>query len=135
MDVLGLHHVALAVADLDGAIDTYERLYGGQLELREHVDHQGVEAAYLRLGAGRVELLAATDPDTPVGRFLERRGEAMHHLALEVEDVGKAIGQLRDSAAELIDEAPRTGLGGHEVAFIQPDSQHGVLIEVVSNGR
>lgn len=135
MDVLGVHHVALAVADLDEAIDTYERLYGGQLELREHLDHQGVEAAYLRVGTGRIELLAATDPETPVGRFFERRGEAMHHLALEVEDVGKAIGQLRDSAAELIDEVARPGLGGHEVAFIQPDSQHGVLIEVVSNGR
>ena len=134
MNVLGVHHVALAVADLDEAIDTYERLYGAQLELREHLDHQGVEAAYLRLGAGRIELLAATGLDTPVGRFLERRGEAMHHLALEVGSVSEALEQFRGSGAELIDDGPRPGLGGHDVAFIHPESQHGVLIEVVSDG-
>src|SRR5215216_6325745 len=92
--VLGVHHVAMAVEDLDEAIDSWERLYGARVEARGRMEDQGVDAAYLQLGSGRVELVSALGPDTPVGRFLASRGPAMHHVALEVDDLGSAIGEL-----------------------------------------
>jgi methylmalonyl-CoA/ethylmalonyl-CoA epimerase len=130
----GIHHLGVAVDDLDGAVATYERLFGAELEHRERVDDQGVEAASLRIGADRVELLAALDEDTPVGKFLAKRGPGMHHVAYEVDDVGAALVELTAEGAELIDERPRRGLFGLEVAFVHPDSVHGVLAEIVSGG-
>jgi methylmalonyl-CoA epimerase len=124
----------MAVDDLDQALATYERLFGARLEQREAVSDQGVEAASLRIGGDRVELLAALGEDTPVGRFLAKRGPGMHHVAYEVDDVGEALDELVSEGAELIDERPRRGLFGLEVAFIHPDSVHGVLAEVVSGG-
>ncbi len=130
----GIHHLGVAVLDLDGALDTYVRLFGGSLEHRDTLAEQGVEAASVRLGEGRIELLAALAEDTPVGRFLAKRGEGMHHVAYEVGDVGAALDQLAAAGAELIDEEPRPGLFGLQVAFVHPDSVHGVLSEVVSRG-
>jgi methylmalonyl-CoA epimerase len=130
----GIHHLGVAVADLDEAVATYERLLGAELEHRELVPDQGVEAASLRVGAGRVELLASLGEETPVGRFLAKRGPGMHHVAYEVEDVGEALGELSAQGAELIDEQPRQGMFGLEVAFVHPDSMHGVLAEIVSGG-
>jgi methylmalonyl-CoA/ethylmalonyl-CoA epimerase len=130
----GIHHLGLAVADLDEAVATYERLLGARLEHRELVPDQGVEAASLRVGDGRVELLASLGEETPVGKFLAKRGPGMHHVAYEVEDVGEALGELSAEGAELIDERPRRGMFGLEVAFVQPDSMHGVLAEIVSVG-
>ena len=127
----GIHHLGVAVDDLDGALETYERLFGAELEHRETVEEQGVEAASLRIGAGRVELLAALGEDTPVGKFLSKRGPGMHHVAYEVDDVGAALAGLAEAGAQLIDEAPRPGLFGLEVAFVHPDAVHGVLTEVV----
>jgi methylmalonyl-CoA/ethylmalonyl-CoA epimerase len=127
-----IHHVGLAVADLDAAIETYTGILGGAVEHRAVVVEQGVEAASILLGTGRVELLAPTGPDTPVGRFLERRGPGMHHIAYEVSDVAAALGELRAAGAELIDGRPREGLFGLEVAFVHPSSVHGVLTEVVA---
>ena len=132
MEPHGIHHLGVAVDDLDGAVATYERLFGARLEHRETVADQGVEAASLRVGSSRVELLAALGDDTPVGRFLAKRGPGMHHVAYEVDDVGAAIGQLAAEGVELIDERPRRGLFGLEVAFVHPDAVHGVLSEVVS---
>jgi methylmalonyl-CoA epimerase len=126
-----VHHVGLAVEDLDAALDTYERLFGARLEYRTRVDEQGVEAASIRVGESRLELLGALDDDTPVGRFLARRGPGMHHVAYEVEDIRAALAHLSDAGAELIDETPRRGMFGLEVAFVHPDSVHGVLSEVV----
>src|SRR5216117_1904994 len=100
----------MAVADLDEAVRTYERLLGGRLEHRAKVEEQGVEAASLRVGEGRIELLAALGADTPVGKFLARRGPGMHHVAYEVDDVGEALDELSAKGAELIDERPRRGL-------------------------
>ena len=134
MEPQGIHHVGMAVDDLDQALATYERLFGARLEHREAVADQGVEAASLRIGADRVELLAALGEDTPVGRFLANRGPGMHHVAYEVDDVGEALDDLVAKGAELIDERPRRGLFGLEVAFIHPDAVHGVLAEVVSDG-
>ena len=132
MEALGLHHVAVAVADLDEAISVYTRLYGARVELREQVPEQGVEAAYLRVGSDRVELLAPTGEDTPVGRFLARRGPGMHHLAFAVASVAETLDGLAAAGASLIDTEPRRGVGGHQVAFVHPESQLGVLVEVVS---
>jgi methylmalonyl-CoA/ethylmalonyl-CoA epimerase len=130
----GIHHLGVAVHDLDDALETYVRLFGGSLEHRDTLAEQGVEAVSVRLGEGRIELLAALAEDTPVGRFLARRGEGMHHVAYEVGDVGAALDELAAAGAELIDEKPRRGLYGLQVAFVHPDSVHGVLSEVVSRG-
>jgi methylmalonyl-CoA epimerase len=134
VEARGIHHVGVAVADLDEAVRTYERLLGGRLEHRERVEDQGVEAASMRLGEGRVELLAPLGAETPVGRFLAKRGPGMHHVAYEVSDVGAALAELAAAGAELIDAEPRRGMFGLEVAFVHPESVHGVLSEVVSGG-
>jgi methylmalonyl-CoA/ethylmalonyl-CoA epimerase len=134
VETRGIHHVGLAVDDLDEAVRTYERLFGGRVEHRARVEDQGVEAASMRVGAGRVELLAALGEDTPVGRFLAKRGPGMHHVAYEVEDVRAALRDLAGCGADLIDAQPRQGMFGLEVAFVHPDSVHGVLTEVVSSG-
>ena len=133
MQVLGVHHVAMAVEDLDEAIDTWQRLYGARVELRGRLEDQGVDAVYLRLGSGRVELVSALGPETPVGRFLASRGPAMHHVALEVEDLGAAIDELERNGANVLDSEPRRGLGGHAVSFVHPESHHGVLTEVLEH--
>jgi methylmalonyl-CoA/ethylmalonyl-CoA epimerase len=134
VEARGIHHVGVAVADLDEAVRTYERLFGGRLEHRARVDDQGVEAASMRVGDSRVELLAALGDDTPVGKFIAKRGPGMHHLAYEVDDVESALADLTEQGAELIDAAPREGLFGLEVAFVHPDSVHGILSEVVARG-
>ena len=134
MGVRGIHHVGVAVSHLDEAIATYERLFGARVEYRDSLAEQGVEAAALLVGEGRVELLEPTGDDTPIGRFLARRGPGMHHVALETDDVEAAVRELSEVGAQLIDEAPRRGLYGLEVAFVHPDAVHGVLTEVVSVG-
>lgn len=134
MEPRGIHHLGVAVDDLDEALSTYERLFGAQLEHRETVPEQGVEAASLRIGANRVELLASLGEETPVGKFLASRGPGMHHVAYEVDDVGAALDELAANGAELIDDRPRRGLFGLEVAFVHPDAVHGVLAEIVSVG-
>jgi methylmalonyl-CoA/ethylmalonyl-CoA epimerase len=134
MEPRGIHHVGVAVADLDEAVRTYERLFGGRLEQRSLVEEQGVEAASVHVGEGRVELLAALGADTPVGRFLARRGPGLHHVAFEVADIRAALAGLAEAGAELIDAEPRHGMFGLEVAFVHPESVHGVLSEVVSRG-
>jgi methylmalonyl-CoA epimerase len=130
----GIHHVGVAVTDLDEAIATYERLFGATVEHRDALAEQGVEAAALLVGEGRVELLFPTGEDTPVGRFLARRGPGMHHVALETDDVAATVRELSEAGAQLIDATPRRGLYGLEVAFVHPDAVHGVLTEVVSGG-
>jgi methylmalonyl-CoA/ethylmalonyl-CoA epimerase len=132
VEVRSVHHVAFAVTDLDEALETYQRLFGARIELRGRMDDQGVEAAYLRIGDGRVELVSALGEDTPVGRFLAKRGPGMHHVAYEVADVAAALCSLASEGVEVIDAEPRPGLGGHEVSFVHPDSVHGVLVEVIS---
>jgi methylmalonyl-CoA epimerase len=127
-----LHHVGVAVESLEEGLSTYLALLGATVEHRALVPDQGVEAASVLVGTSRVELLAPTAEDTPVGRFLAKRGPGLHHVAYEVDDVAAALGDLRAAGAELIDEAPRAGLFGLEVAFVHPSSVHGVLTEVVS---
>jgi methylmalonyl-CoA/ethylmalonyl-CoA epimerase len=130
----GIHHLGVAVDDLDSALETYERLFGAKVEHQATIDGQGVRAVSLRIGDGRVELLEALGQDTPVGRFLAKRGPGMHHVAYEVNDLRATLAELTREGAELIDREPRAGLFGLEVAFVHPDSVHGVLSEVVSVG-
>jgi methylmalonyl-CoA/ethylmalonyl-CoA epimerase len=133
--VKGIHHVGVAVIDLDEAIETYGRLFGAELEHRDTVSEQGVEAAAVRVGESRIELLAATEEDTPVGRFLARRGPGMHHVAYEVDDLESELAALGERGVELIDHEPRPGMYGLRVAFVHPDAADGVLAELVSDGR
>jgi methylmalonyl-CoA/ethylmalonyl-CoA epimerase len=135
MQPLGIHHVGVAVANLDEAVESYALLLGGTLEHREVLPDQGVEAASMLLGGSRIELLAPTDQNTPVGRFIAKRGPGMHHIAYEVEDVRDTLADLAAAGAELIDVVPRLGLFGLQVAFVHPDAVHGVLTEVVSIAR
>jgi methylmalonyl-CoA/ethylmalonyl-CoA epimerase len=130
----GIHHLGVAVHDLDEAVDTYERLFGAEIEHRGAVEDQGVEAAAILVGSGRVELLAPLGAETPVGKFLANRGPGMHHVAYEVDDVQAELDRLSAEGAELIDAEPRRGLFGLQVAFVHPDAVHGVLTEVVSVG-
>jgi methylmalonyl-CoA/ethylmalonyl-CoA epimerase len=135
MHPLSVHHIGHAVTDLDAAVDTYERLLGATLEHRETVPDQGVEAASMHVGASRIELLSPLGADTPVGKFLEKRGPGMHHVAYEVTDIRAALADAAASGAELIDEQPRVGLFGLQVAFIHPGSVDGVLVELVSQSN
>jgi methylmalonyl-CoA/ethylmalonyl-CoA epimerase len=130
----GIHHLGVAVEDLDEAVETYRTVFGADLEHRETVPAQGVEAAAVRVGAGRVELLRPLDEDTPVGKFLANRGPGMHHVAYEVSDLRGELRQLAEQGVELIDEEPHEGLFGLEVAFVHPHATHGVLAELVASG-
>jgi methylmalonyl-CoA epimerase len=132
--VTGLHHVGIAVEDLEQAIETYERLFGAEVEHRESLTDQGADVALLRVGGSRVELLAAHGPETPVGKFLAGRGPGMHHVAFEVEDVEAELTRLSAAGAELVDEHPRRGILGHEIAFVHPAATGGVLAELVGRG-
>jgi methylmalonyl-CoA/ethylmalonyl-CoA epimerase len=133
VEALRIHHVGLAVEDLDDALATYERLFGASVEHRGTLADQGVEAVSVRLGEGRVELMASLGEETPVGKFLAKRGPGMHHVAYEVADLPAALQELAGRGAELIDDAPRSGLFGLQVAFVHPDSMHGVLSELVTD--
>ena len=135
MAVRGIHHVGIAVDDLDVAIERYASLFGATLEHRDRVEDQGVEAASLRVGGSRVELLAPLGADTPVGRFLAKRGPGMHHVAFEADDVATELERLKADGAELVDEVPRRGLFGLQVAFVHPEATGGVLAEFVSDDR
>ena len=128
----GIHHVGIAVRDVAAATALYAVLTCGSVLHEATVEEQGVHAVALRVGTGPfVELMEPTGADTPVGRFLAKRGEGMHHVAYEVADVGAEIGRLRQAGLTLIDEAPRPGLFGLQVAFVHPDSVRGVLCELV----
>ncbi len=129
MAVRGINHVGLAVDDLDGAVADYERLFGAVVEGRGEGD--GLRGVMLRVGGGRVELLASDDVESPIGKFLARRGPGMHHIAYSVDDIRAELRELDARGVDLIDAEPRVGLFGHEIAFAHPDAVHGVLTELV----
>jgi methylmalonyl-CoA/ethylmalonyl-CoA epimerase len=124
-------HIGVAVEDLDAAIALHEEVYGMAVAHREVVEEQGVEAVLLDVGENHVELLRPLDGETPVGRFLSKRGPGLHHVAYQVSDVQATLDALRDRGLRLIDEAPRIGIRGSRVAFLHPDSSGGVLTEIV----
>jgi methylmalonyl-CoA epimerase len=129
----GIHHVGIAVDDLESAIGRWTALFGATLEHRERVEDQGVEAASLHIGGSRIELLAALGDETPVGKFLAKRGPGVHHVAFETADLGAELARLKADGVELIDAVPRRGMFGLQVAFVHPDATGGVLAEFVGN--
>ena len=128
-----IHHLGIAVDDLEIAISRWTALFGATLERRERVEDQGVEAASLSIGGSRIELLAPLGDETPVGRFLAKRGPGMHHVAFETDDVAAELARLRADGVELIDETPRRGMFGLQVGFVHPEATGGVLAEFVGN--
>jgi len=128
-----IHHVAYAVADIDSAVSELGGRFGLQVDVREVLEDQGVEAAALAAGSSQIELISPLGPDGAVARFLERRGPGLHHVAFAVDDLEAALHQLRADGAELIDETPRRGLGGHLIAFVHPRSSAGMLTELVQD--
>ena len=126
-----IDHIGVAVEDLDEAIQLYGERLGMPLEHRETVEEQGVEAVLLGVGEGHVELLRPLDPDTAVGKFLERNGPGLHHVAYGTDDIESTLEAVRGAGLQLIDERPRTGIRGSRVAFLHPKSTGGVLTELV----
>ena len=126
-----IDHVGVAVEDLEGAIALYEGTFGMPLAHRETVEAQGVEAALLDVGDGHVELLKPLGPDTPVGKFVAKRGGGLHHVAYAVADIDAALEELKNRGVELIDSEPRVGIRSSRVAFIHPRSTGSVLTELV----
>ena len=126
-----IDHIGIAVDDLDAAIALHEQTYGMRTVHRETLAEQGVEAVLLDVGENHVELLRPLGDDTPVGRFLAKRGPGLHHVAYRVDDVDAALRALREQGMRLIDEEPRTGIRGSRVAFLHPAASGGVLTELV----
>ncbi|MFP5361777.1 MAG: methylmalonyl-CoA epimerase [Thermoleophilia bacterium] len=124
-------HIGVAVEDLDASLELYERDYGMTLVHRETVTEQGVEAVLLDVGENHIELLAPTGPDTPVGKFIAKKGPGMHHVAYQVDDIEATLAALKDAGLKLIDETPRSGIRDSRVAFLHPKTAGGVLTEIV----
>jgi methylmalonyl-CoA epimerase len=124
-------HIGVAVEDLEASLELYERDYGMKLVHREIVAEQGVEAVLLDVGENHIELLSATSPDTPVGKFLAKKGPGMHHVAYQVDDIEATLAALKKSGLRLIDETPRTGIRDSRVAFLHPATAGGLLTEIV----
>ena len=128
-------HIGVAVEDLDAALALYERDYAMTLVHREVIEAQGVEAVLLDVGENHVELLAPLADDTPVGKFLAKRGPGMHHVAYQVTDIEATLASLREAGVRLIDEQSRDGIRGSRVAFLHPKSSGGVLTEIVQPAK
>jgi methylmalonyl-CoA/ethylmalonyl-CoA epimerase len=126
-----IDHIGVAVEDLDEAVMLYSRQLGMPLQHRETVEEQGVEAVLLGVGEGHVELLRPLGPETAVGRFLERNGPGLHHVAYGTDDIDSALDAVREAGLRLIDEQPRIGIRNSRVAFLHPKSTGGVLTELV----
>jgi len=126
-----IHHVGIAVADLDESIERYRAALGAELVHRAVNEKEGLEAAFLRTGEGEVELMTATRPESPVGKFLAKRGPGLHHVAYGVTDIAGALADARAAGLELIDSEPRMGMHGSLIAFVHPRSMSGVLTELV----
>lgn len=126
-----IDHVGIAVENLDEAVAMYRDRLGMGEQHRETVEEQGVDAVLLEVGEGHVELISPLTPGTDVGRFLERNGPGLHHVAYQTEDIDARLGELRDQGVRLLDDEPRTGIRGSRVAFVHPKSTGGVLTEIV----
>lgn len=129
--VRGIHHLGIAVNSIEDALSVYRDALGFEVEHSEQMDDRGLKLAMLRAGDGEVELLEPTDPASTVGRFVQKRGEGIHHVALQVKNIDKVLGDLKETGIRLIDEEARPGAGGTRVAFLHPKTAHGVLIELV----
>ena len=127
-----LDHIGIAVTDIEKAVEMFRNVFGSPPCEIEQIDDQGVKATLIEVGQTRIELLEPLSPDSPVGKFIQNRGEGLHHLALNVSDIALKLGKLKDHDIRLIDQSPREGLSG-TIAFIHPASVFGVLTELVEN--
>ncbi len=126
-----IDHVAIAVHDLEAAIAYYAEAFGAEVEHREVVDSDGVDEALIKVADSYIQLTAATRPDSPIAKFLEKRGEGLHHVGYRVDDCAAALASLVEAGGRAIDEAPRPGSRGTTVAFVHPKGSFGTLIELV----
>jgi len=126
-----IHHIGVAVADLDESIRLYRNALGAELVHRAASETEGLEAALLRIGDSEIELMAPLRDDSPVGKFIAKRGPGLHHVAYGVTDIDAALAAARETGLELIDTEPRVGLNGRRIAFVHPKSMGGVLTEFV----
>jgi methylmalonyl-CoA/ethylmalonyl-CoA epimerase len=126
-----IDHIGVATDDLEGAVALYEGMLGMPVAHRETVESQGVEAVLLDVGEGHVELLSPLGPETPVGKYLDKRGPGLHHVAYAVGDIDEVLSRLKEAGVEMIDSEPRQGIRDSRVAFVHPRSTGGVLTEIV----
>jgi methylmalonyl-CoA/ethylmalonyl-CoA epimerase len=132
--ILGVHHVGIAVADLEAAVERYRRTLGIEPSHRERVEEQGVDEVLFDVGDSSIQLLGALGAETPVGRFLAERGPGVHHVAYRVQDVASTLETLRSEGVRLVDEVPRRGSRDTTIAFVHPRDMGGVLVELVQTG-
>lgn len=130
MKTISVDHIGIAVKSIDEALKFWEETLGIKCTGREEVAEQRVVTAFLPLGGTEIELLEPTSPESPISKFIESRGEGIHHLALKVEDIEAALKELKDKDIRLIDEKPRCGAGGAKIAFVHPKAAGGVLLEI-----
>jgi methylmalonyl-CoA/ethylmalonyl-CoA epimerase len=123
-------HIGIAVKDLEETLKLYTEVLGLRLENTEVVEEQKVKVAFLPVGDTEIELLESTDPEGPIGRFIETKGQGVQHIAFRVDDIEKAIEEMKNKGLRMIDEKPRYGAGGAKIAFLHPKSTNGVLIEL-----
>ncbi|MGA9121186.1 MAG: methylmalonyl-CoA epimerase [Bacteroidota bacterium] len=133
MSITHIEHIGIAVKDLDSAIAFYEKTYGLRCYGIEDVADQHVRTAFFRVGDAKIELLASTSPDGPIARFIEKRGEGIHHVAFAVPDLDGTLQGMQAAGVELIDQRPRSGAEGMRIAFLHPRSTHGVLTELCAS--
>lgn len=126
-----IDHVGIAVSDLEAAVEHYRRAFGIEPVHRETVEDQGVEEVLFQVGTSYIQLLGALGPDTPVGKFLEKRSEGVHHVGYRVSDIRAVLARLKEEGVPLVDEEPRSGSRGTTVAFVHPKGFRGVLVELV----
>ena len=135
MQLSHIEHIGIAVIDLDTAIKYYEETLGLTCYAVEEVKDQKVRTAFFKLGQTKIELLESTEPDGPIGKFIEKRGQGVHHLAFAVNDIDGALEELEKMGVSLIDKTPRKGAEGLDIAFLHPRSTHGVLMELCEGGK
>ena len=130
-----IDHIGIAVKSLTEAAAIYENALGLKVNAYDQVDEQGVRVAMLNIGESRIELLEPTGPESPIEKFMTKRGEGIHHIAITVDDIEKALEQLKAAGVRLVDNEPRRGAHNTRIAFVHPSSTHGVLLELVQHGE
>jgi methylmalonyl-CoA/ethylmalonyl-CoA epimerase len=130
-----IEHIGIAVTDLQAAIATFEKILGQPCLSIEEVPDQKVKTAFFKVGETKIELLQSTDPDGPIGKFIEKKGEGIHHIAFAVDGIENTLAAARDSGIRLIDESPRKGAEGLDIAFLHPKSTNSVLIELCEDKK
>ena len=130
MDISHIEHIGIAVKSIDEAIPFWEKQLGLKCYAIEEVKEQKVRTAFFKVGQSKIELLESTYPEGPIGKFIEKKGEGIHHIAIRVENLEEALNELKEKGIKLIDETPRYGAGGARIAFVHPKSTGGVLLEL-----